>query len=108
VSAEVVVNAVAAATRDSRFLPVRDDELANLVYKVDVLTEPQPIDDAVLLDPHHYGVIVEAGERRGVLLPDLEGIETVATQLRIAREKADIGPDEPVRLFRFSVRRFSE
>lgn len=108
VSGEVVANAIAAATRDPRFEPVQSHELPGLAYKVDVLTEPQPIDETSLLDPKQYGVIVEAGDRRGVLLPDLEGIDTIDAQLRIAREKGGIGRDESVQLYRFSVRRFSE
>jgi AmmeMemoRadiSam system protein A len=108
VGGEIVANAIAAATRDPRFEPVQRHELAGLAYKVDVLTEPQPIDEPSLLDPKQYGVIVEAGDRRGVLLPDLAGIDTIDAQVRIAREKGGIGRDETVQLYRFSVRRFSE
>jgi AmmeMemoRadiSam system protein A len=108
VATETVANAIAAASRDPRFAPVQRDELPGLAYKVDVLTTPQPIAAASSLDPKQYGVIVEAGDRRGVLLPDLAGIDTIGAQVRIARDKGGIGHDESVRLYRFRVRRFSE
>ena len=106
---ELVENAVSAATRDPRFPPVSAQELPRLRYSVDVLSEPEPaqFED---LDPKEYGVIVEdeAGTRRGLLLPDIEGVETAAQQLQIAARKAGISPRESVRLYRFRVRRFSE
>ena len=105
---EIIRNAVAAARDDPRFAPVRAGELDRLSYKVDVLESPEAIADASALDPAHYGVIVESGRRRGLLLPALEGIETAAEQIRIAREKAGIGPEEPVALFRFRVTRYEE
>jgi len=58
------------------------------------------------LDPKRYGVIVECGWRRGLLLPDLEGVDTVEYQVEICRRKAGIGPDEPVQLYRFEVIRY--
>ena len=105
---EIIDNAVAAARDDPRFTPVEPDELARLTYKVDVLEPPEPIDDASALDPARYGVVVEAGQRRGVLLPALEGIDRAEEQVRIAREKAGIRPEEPVALFRFRVTRYEE
>ncbi|HEX8164042.1 MAG TPA: AmmeMemoRadiSam system protein A [Pyrinomonadaceae bacterium] len=106
---ELIANAVSAATRDPRFPPVAAEELPRLRYSVDVLSEPEPahFDD---LDPSTYGVIVEdeAGTRRGLLLPDIEGVETATQQVGIAARKAGISPREPVRLYRFRVRRFSE
>jgi AmmeMemoRadiSam system protein A len=106
---ELIANAVSAATRDPRFPPVSAEELPRLRYSVDVLSEPEPaqFED---LDPKHYGVIVEdeAGTRRGLLLPDIEGVETASQQVQIAARKAGISPRESVRLSRFRVRRFSE
>lgn len=106
---ELIANAVSAATRDPRFPPVSAEELPRLRYSVDVLSEPEPaqFED---LDPKNYGVIVEdeAGTRRGLLLPDIEGVETAAQQVQIATRKAGISPRESVRLSRFRVRRFSE
>lgn len=107
---EVIRNAISAATNDPRFLPVRPDELDDLVIKVDVLTEPEPVDGPDELDPRRYGVIVQSTRdyyRRGLLLPDLEGVDTVEYQVEIARRKADIAADEPVQLYRFQVKRYT-
>lgn len=106
VAQEIIQNAISSATRDPRFDPVRPDELADLEISVDILTPPEPISGPGDLDPKRYGVIVEAGWRRGLLLPDLEGVDTVEYQLAIARRKAGIGPNEPVKLYRFEVRRY--
>jgi len=106
VAAEIIANAVSAASSDPRFLPVTADELADLEYSVDVLTTPEPVTDKNDLDPKKYGLIVEAGRRRGLLLPDLEGVDSVDFQIDICRQKAGIGPDEPVRLYRFQVTRY--
>ncbi len=106
VAREIIRNAVAAATEDWRFTPVRPHELADLEISVDVLSPPEPVPDPSELDPRRYGVIVVAGHRRGLLLPDLEGVDTVAQQIDICRRKAGIGPNEPVELFRFTVQRY--
>jgi len=106
VAQEVIRNAIHAATQDPRFAPVRPNELADLEISVDVLTPPEPIDSLEQLDPKRYGVIVESGRRRGLLLPDLEGVDTVEYQVDIARRKARIGPHEAVKLFRFEVKRY--
>lgn len=100
---EIIQNAISAATADSRFDPVRPAELDSLAIKVDVLGEAEPIAGMEQLDPKKYGVIVSSGRRRGLLLPDLEGVDTAAQQVEIARRKAGIGPDEPIRLARFEV-----
>jgi AmmeMemoRadiSam system protein A len=109
VALEVVHNAISAATRDPRFPPVRVRELSDLDVKVDVLSTPEPVSGPQELDPRRYGVIVQAeqGWRRGLLLPDLEGIDTVEEQIRICRYKAGIGPEEAVRLLRFEVERYT-
>lgn len=105
--AEIARNALSAAFHDPRFPAVSIGELDDLTYSVDVLGRPEPcdLDD---LDPLRYGVIVEAGGRRGVLLPDLAGVDTVGRQVDIARQKAGIRPGDPVRLSRFTVRRWRE
>lgn len=106
---EVVSNAVKAATRDPRFPPVAGDELPSLLYSVDVLgsLEPTRFED---LDPATFGVVVtdQSGSRRGLLLPDIESIETADQQVGVAARKAGIKPGEPLRLYRFQTRRFSE
>lgn len=106
---EVILNAVNAATRDPRFEPVSTEELASLRYSVDILGEPEPatMED---LDPAIYGVIVEdeSSNFRGLLLPDIEGVDTAARQVEIAARKAGIHPGKPIKLFRFVVQRFRE
>ncbi len=103
---EIAANAVSAAVNDPRFYPVRPEELPELDISVDILGEPEPVPSMDELDPKKYGVIVSAGGRRGLLLPDLEGIDTAAEQVAIARQKAGIEPGVPVRLERFTVTRY--
>ena len=100
---EIVQNAVSACSRDPRFPPVRADELDSLEYSVDVLGEPEPIDSPDQLDIKRYGVIVSCGNRRGLLLPDLEGVDTVEQQIDIARQKGGISAREHYALERFEV-----
>ena len=100
---EIIYNAVSAASRDPRFEPIRPDELKWLEINVDVLGEPEDIASEAELDVKEYGVIVNSGRRRGLLLPDLEGVDTVEKQVSIARQKAGIGPGEKVSLQRFRV-----
>ena len=106
VAEEIVRNAISAATADPRFRPVRPDELASLEYSVDVLTEPEQVNGLADLDPRRFGVIVQAGNRRGLLLPDLEGVDSAEEQVGIAMQKAGIRPGTPVTLFRFEVKRY--
>ncbi|MBE9469979.1 MAG: AmmeMemoRadiSam system radical SAM enzyme [Chloroflexi bacterium] len=106
VAEEIMANAISSATRDPRFPPVTVAELDDLEYKVDILTKPEAVNDVSELDAERYGVIVESGFRKGLLLPDLEGVDSVEEQIAICRLKAGIGPDEPVDLYRFEVRRF--
>jgi MEMO1 family protein len=106
---ELIANAINAATRDPRFSPVKPEELENLRFSVDVLSAPEPatFDE---LDPLVYGVIVEddSGSHRGLLLPDLEGVDTVTKQVEIAARKGGIPPETPMRFWRFRVNRFPE
>jgi hypothetical protein len=106
VAEEVVVNAISSATQDPRFMPVEPSELPDLQYSVDVLTEPEPVSSVDQLNPRKYGVIVECGYRRGLLLPDLAGVDSVDEQIEICRAKAGIAAGEPIRLYRFKVKRF--
>jgi len=106
VAEEIITNAISSATRDPRFPPVGPDELKDLEYSVDVLTTPEPVADESQLDPKKYGVIVECGYRKGLLLPDLEGVDTVDYQIDICRQKGGIAPNEPVKLYRFEVKRY--
>jgi AMMECR1 domain-containing protein len=102
---EIIRNAISAAMHDPRFSPVREDELKTLEYSVDVLSEPEDIGSESELDPKKYGVIVTKGGRRGLLLPDLDGVDTVSQQISIAKQKAGIGKWENVKLSRFTVTR---
>ena len=106
VAQEIIRNAIEASTRDPRFPPVEKDELAELEISVDVLTEPVKVASIKDLDAKKYGVIVKSGARRGLLLPDLEGVNSVEEQIAICRQKAWIGNAEPVELFRFEVKRY--
>lgn len=100
---EIIQNAVSAASRDPRFEPIRPEELPYLEISVDVLGAPEDIASEEELDVKRYGVIVTRGARRGLLLPDLEGVDTPEAQVAIARQKAGIAQDEAVKLQRFEV-----
>lgn len=107
VASEVIRNAVCAASQDPRFPPVGEAELKDMEYTVDVLTTPEYISNVSELDPRIYGVIVSRGGRKGLLLPDLEGVDTVDEQLGIALAKAGIDPSEgEIEVQRFRVIRY--
>jgi AmmeMemoRadiSam system protein A len=106
VAEEIIANAISSSTMDPRFPPVIESELDHLEYSVDILTQPEPVSDTSQLDPKEYGIIVESGWRRGLLLPDLEGVDSVEEQIAICRLKAGISASESVNLYRFQVRRF--
>jgi AmmeMemoRadiSam system protein A len=106
-AAEIVRNAVQAATQDPRFPPVRADELSDLEITVDVLEAPEPVSSLAELDPKVYGVITTCGWRRGLLLPDLEGVDTCEDQVAIAMSKGGIRSGEPISLERFKVVRYA-
>jgi len=102
---EVIHSAVASATRDPRFIPLRLSELGAIECSVDVLSSPEPTTREGL-DPVRFGVLVVQGSRRGLLLPDVEGVQSVEQQIRIAKEKAEIPVDGDCELFRFQVQRY--
>ena len=102
-ASEIIENAISACSRDPRFDPVTEDELKFLDINVDVLGETEDIDSKEDLDVKKYGVIVSCGNRRGLLLPDLDGVDTVDQQIEIALKKAEIKPYENYSLSRFEV-----
>ncbi|MDW7739653.1 MAG: AmmeMemoRadiSam system protein A [Bacillota bacterium] len=107
-ASEIIANAISAALRDPRFSPVCREELADLVISVDVLSPMERIKSISELNPKKYGVLVRSGMKTGLLLPDLEGIDSAEDQVDIARRKAGITRDEPVELYRFTVTRYKE
>ncbi|MBU1049365.1 AmmeMemoRadiSam system protein A [Candidatus Bipolaricaulota bacterium] len=104
VAQEIIANAIKSASEDPRFPPIDETELADLSLSVDILSEPEACTQSEL-DPTRFGVIVQRGWRRGLLLPDLEGVDSVEDQIAIAKSKAGIAPHEPVSLSRFTVER---
>ena len=106
VADEIIQNAISAATSDPRFSPVDSAELPELEYSVDILSLPEEVENSEELDPKRYGIIVKSGNQRGLLLPDLKGVDTVDEQIRIALMKAGISSDEQIELFRFEVKRY--
>lgn len=104
IAEEIIANAISASTKDPRFHPVQPDELDKLVYSVDVLGTPEAITSPDELDVKRYGVIVTKGRKRGLLLPNLDGVDTVEDQITIAKQKAGISTyDDDVQLERFEV-----
>ncbi|HPX04287.1 MAG TPA: AMMECR1 family protein, partial [Synergistaceae bacterium] len=106
IAKEIIQNAISAAVRDPRFPPVTSSELKDLVYSVDILGETEDIDSPEELDVKKYGVIVSSGYKKGLLLPNLEGIDSVDEQIWIAMQKAGIRKGERIRLQRFEVVRY--
>jgi MEMO1 family protein len=102
---EIIENAISAGTEDPRFSPVEESELSELEYDVDVLSPFERVRSVQDLDCKKYGVIVQNGERRGLLLPDLSGVDSVQEQIEIAKQKAGIEENEDVTLYRFTVER---
>ncbi len=103
---EIIENAISASTRDPRFRPVAEEELRELKVSVDILSLPQRVPGPHELDIRRYGLIVTCGTRRGLLLPDIEGIASVEEQVAVARKKGGIGEVEAVELYRFEVERY--
>ncbi len=107
-AAEISANAISAALRDPRFPPLQEKELAALDISVDILSPLEKVESKAELDPTKYGVLVRSGSRSGLLLPDLDGVDSADEQVAIASRKAGIGPEEQVELFRFTVARYKE
>jgi AmmeMemoRadiSam system protein A len=105
---EIIENAISSSTRDPRFPPMRAEETPGVKFSVDILSEPEPVSGVSALDAKKWGVIVSKGYRRGVLLPDLEGVDTVEEQMEIACRKAGIAGMDGVSVERFSVDRYEE
>lgn len=105
---EIAENARSAASRDHRFSPLQANELDAISIEVSVLQKPEIIENHIELNPKIYGIIVENQGRRGVLLPDLDGITTIDQQISIAKHKAFISSKEPVKIWRFKVAKFRE
>lgn len=110
VAEEIIHNSISAATRDPRFDSVSVDELSDLRYGVDVLSKPESVSGPEDLDPSTYGVIVETleGSQRGLLLPAIEGIDSIESQWQAVHAKAGIAPGTPVYVMRFVVTRFGK
>jgi hypothetical protein len=104
---EIIANSISAAFNDPRFPPLKEEELNNLLIKVDILNQPEPISSIKELDPKKYGLIVASQKKQGLLLPDLDGVDTIEEQINIACQKAGI-TSEPEKLYRFEVQRFEE
>lgn len=103
---EIIMNAISSSTEDPRFPPVSVKELPFIEYSVDILENPEEVKNLNELNPKIYGVIVTKGFRRGLLLPDIEGVDTVDEQLKIAKLKAGINPFESdVEIYKFKVTR---
>ncbi|RKD25402.1 uncharacterized protein, PH0010 family/AmmeMemoRadiSam system protein A/AmmeMemoRadiSam system protein B [Caminicella sporogenes DSM 14501] len=103
IAQEIIENAIKAGTEDPRFYPVEEDELDDLVYSVDILKKPELVSSLDELDEKKYGVIVSSGRRKGLLLPNIEGVNSVEEQIRIALRKAGISPNEGYSIQRFEV-----
>ncbi len=106
IALEIIENAISAAVHDPRFSPVTLDEVEKLTISVDILSAPEEVKDISELDPKKYGIIVIHGYKKGLLLPDLEGVDTVEQQIDIARQKAGIYVNEDFKIERFEVKRY--
>ena len=103
---EIIYNAVNAATRDPRFTPVTNEELHQLLFSVDVLTPLEPVNKPEQLNPKQYGLSIKYEERQGILLPDLEGIDTVQRQIELCLKKGNIKKNASYQMYRFEVERY--
>jgi AmmeMemoRadiSam system protein A len=103
---EIIENALKAALHDPRFSPVTTEELQDLTYSIDVVRPLEKISALEELDPNIYGLVVKSNGKQGVLLPDLEGVNSKEEQIQICRAKGKIPNDEPIEIYRFKVDRF--
>jgi len=107
IAQEIIQNAIAAATEDYRFGPIQEKELSSLSYTVYILSEPELVRDIKELDPQKYGIIVKTEIKTGLLLPDLEGVDTIEQQLSITCQKGGIDPtQEKILIYRFTVTKY--
>lgn len=106
IAEEVIHNAVSASTKDPRFPSITPDELEDITISVDLLSPLEKVTDPSQLNPKKYGVLVSSKSKKGVLLPDLDGVDTVEEQLRIAKSKGGITHQEKFEIQRFEVKRF--
>jgi AmmeMemoRadiSam system protein A len=103
IAEEIISNGISAASRDPRFDPIEESEVDSLTYSVDVLSPAEPVNGKEDLDVNRYGVIVRCGGRSGLLLPALDGVDTIEEQIAIALKKAGINNSESYTLERFEV-----
>ena len=106
IAEEIIQNAISSATKDYRFNPIEKDELKDLTIKVDILNKSEPVNDITELNPKKYGIIVTQGYKRGLLLPDIEGVDTVEQQINISKQKGNI-VGENYQIEKFTVERHS-
>jgi AmmeMemoRadiSam system protein A len=106
IAEEIIMNAISASTKDPRFPPIEADELDLLDISVDILSAPVLIKDKKDLDAKKFGVIVKSGYRRGLLLPDLPGVDTPEQQIEICRAKGGIGKNDQIEIYKFEVVRY--
>jgi len=103
---EIIQNAISAGTRDPRFTPIEKDELPYLEFSVDILSNPTRIESRDELDVKTFGIIVRTKDKSGLLLPDLEGVDTVEQQISIALRKAGISQSDDYIIEKFTVTRY--
>lgn len=109
IAQEIIQNAVAAATEDYRFSPIDETDLNSLSYSVYILGEPVAVKDKSELNPRKFGIIIKSAGKSGLLLPDLEGIDTVEQQISIACQKGDINPEEErITIYKFTAEKYEE
>ena len=103
---EIIENALKAALHDPRFSPIITEEFQDLTFSIDVVRPLEKIPDASELDPKVYGLVVRSNGKQGVLLPDLEGVNSTAEQIQICLSKGRIADADPIEMYRFKVERF--
>jgi len=102
----IIQTAIASATDDPRFTPLSPAEMERLMIKVDVLGPLEVVSDVGQLDEKIYGVLVQSGRQRALLLPDIAAVKSVPHQLELVRHKAGLSSNEPAELYRFTVTRY--
>ena len=103
----IIENAVKAATRDPRFSPVTPSEVSDLSFSIDVILPMEKVKDVKDLDPKKFGLVIKSDQKQGVLLPDLDGVQSVRDQIHICRNKGRIQANDPQEMYRFQVHRFN-